>query len=539
MVSKIENRGAIWQAQDASSRSANIVTIYTLIFSLLGCGAIYVSIKIGGSSGLIEVFALVLAAGLLIQAWRKWEFGVQALLVVVIAEGAVRKWFLPSYAELVYFYKDGLMLTILIGYLRQWRKPPFVIKHQFKLFLGVLGAFVLYAFAIIFNPSAPHPLVSLMGVKAYCLYMPLAFIVPRMFPTKEKLVNFLKWYLVIALAVAALGALQFMDGNPDSELNRYAWSEDVSGSPQDTALFVDAAGSYYVRITSTFSFITGLTVYLPVMFALLLGLVSLRELRSVPLSIKCLYYATLGGVVVAAFMSGSRSVIVNLIIVTAVFYAFTSLGDAIRRFRQFAIAAVVVGLTLIIVAPHAVDALYTRAFGGETQVEEGGSRMAEIFRFPFEEAGYAGAFGYGIGATQNGVPALMKKLDLPFVGEQIPIPVESESSRVMLELGVVGFLLFGLLRLTILVTVWRVCMMIREPEHKSLAVAAFAALVFPLVAGGAVTVHTQNVYQWFLIGTIFALLNAERLPDYVAEQRASQQAKMQMQPALKPATLSL
>ena len=38
-----------------------------------------------------------------------------------------------------------------------------------------------------------------------------------------------------------------------------------------------------------------------------------------------------------------------------------------------------------------------------------------------------------------------------------------------------------------------------------------AALVVPLVIGGAVANHTQNVYQWFLVGIVLALYNAERL----------------------------
>ncbi|HYG82864.1 MAG TPA: hypothetical protein VD861_20880 [Pyrinomonadaceae bacterium] len=454
--------------------------------------------------------ALLAAAALLVLAWRRWETGVQALLVVVVVEGAIRKWFLPSYAELVYFYKDVLMVAVLGGYLMQRRKAPFVAGRQLKVFFVALAAFVIYAVAVVVNPSAPHLVASLFGLKAYCLYMPLVFLVPRMFTTREKLAGFLRWYLVIALMVAALGVWQFMDGSQDSALNRYAWSEEArGGAPQDTALFADSEGTYYVRITSTFSFVTGLTVYLPVVFALLLGLTSLGSARALPRAVRLLYYATMGAVAATAFMTGSRSVIVGLALVAVVFYAFTSLKDAMRRLRQLAVGGALILLTLASVAPHAVDALYQRAFGGEEQIEEGRARVMEVFNLPLKEAEYAGAFGYGIGATQNSVPALMARLGLARTGETIPVAVESEAARVMLELGVVGFLLFTLLRLSMLVTLWRACVAIRDRETKALAVACFAALVFPLVAGGAVVNHTQNVYQWFLVGTVFALLNCE------------------------------
>ncbi len=328
---------------------------------------------------------------------------------------------------------------------------------------------------------------------------------------KEKLVAFLRWYLVIALMVAAIGGWQFIDNRQDSELNRYALTEDAGGLPQDTAIFADSSGGYLVRVTSTFSFISGLTVYLPVAFALLLGLTSLGATKSLPMSVRLIYYLGIAGVVVTAFMSGSRGVIINLLLVAVIFFAFTSLKNAFKRLRQIIIVGACVFVALNLVAPQAVDGVYQRAFGGEEQIDEGRERIEAVFAFPFDEAGYAGPFGYGIGATQNSVPALMNRLSLSHTGEPIPLAVESESSRVMLELGVVGFVLFALMRLAVLLITLRACLVIRDPEMKALAVAAFANLLFFIVAGGAVINHTQNVYQWFLVGMVFALLNADKL----------------------------
>jgi hypothetical protein len=185
--------------------------------------------------------------------------------------------------------------------------------------------------------------------------------------------------------------------------------------------------------------------------------------------------------------------------------------DLIRRLRQAATGIVLICIGLTVFFPQAFDALYTRTFGGEEQVEEGRGRFEEGLRLPFDEAAYAGAFGYGVGATQNATPILMKNLNLPFMGEQIPIGYEGESGRLMLELGIVGYLLHLALRLSIFFTLLYTCLSIRDVESKSLSIAAFAALVFPLMLGGAVTMHTQNVYQWFLIGIPLAMLNAERL----------------------------
>jgi hypothetical protein len=94
---------------------------------------------------------------------------------------------------------------------------------------------------------------------------------------------------------------------------------------------------------------------------------------------------------------------------------------------------------------------------------------------------------------------------------RLPADAEGEPGRVTIELGMIGFVLYTLMRLILLVTIWRMSMSIRDRESKMLAFAATAALVVPLVAGGAITTHTLNVYQWFLVGMVFALYNAERL----------------------------
>jgi hypothetical protein len=279
------------------------------------------------------------------------------------------------------------------------------------------------------------------------------------------------------------------------------------------ANFQDSAGSNYVRVTGPFSYLSGLAIYLPTMFALLLGLISQRLIRSLSKSSRWIYHIALAVVATTAFMTGSRSAVLDLIVIALIFYGLASKKDLIRRLRQAAIGLVLIGFALTVFFPQAFDALYTRALGGEEQVKEGKGRFEEVYRLPFNEAAYAGAFGYGVGATQNATPVLMSKLNLPFIGEQIPIGYEGESGRVMLELGVVGYLLHVFLRLSILVTLLYSCFSIRDIESKSLAVAALAALIFPLLIGGAVTQHTQNVYQWFLIGIPLAMLNAEKLSD--------------------------
>jgi hypothetical protein len=510
LMSKQDNNQTTEKPQATLKKwNQNRPLILTLVGSFVGIVVTYVATHIRGVVGGIEVILLAAGLAILFRALRDWQFGVKTLLVVVIIEGAIRKWFMPSASDLVYFYKDILMIVILLSYFKKHGKTPLVIKRQLKAVTLLLGIFMLYALGSMGLPGGPHPVIGLLGFKAYCLYIPLAFLIPRVFPSKEELLHFLKWYLLIVLPVAVIGVMQFLESDPQSALNRYAVNEEVTGRAS-IAMFGTSAEVYYVRITSTFSYITGLTVYVPIMFALLLALTSLSAKQNLQRSIKMLYYAAVGATVVLAFMTGSRTAVLSIAVIVVVFYFFTAQRNTFRRLQQIAVVGVILYFALTTLFPQAYDAFYNRTFGSEDKVSEGWDRVSSVLNLPIEESAYAGLLGYGIGLTQNSVPALMKRLNIPD-DNPIPIPYEGEPGRVMLELGIAGFFLYTMLRVALLIMVFRMCFMIRDLESKLLAYAAAASLIFPLVAGGAITTHTQNVYQWFLVGVVMALLNAERL----------------------------
>jgi cell division protein FtsW (lipid II flippase) len=210
-------------------------------------------------------------------------------------------------------------------------------------------------------------------------------------------------------------------------------------------------------------------------------------------------------------MTGSRSTIIALIVITLVFFGLTSHMNLKRRLVQFVLISGIVLFVITSLFPSAFDALKTRAFGSEEQVEEGSGRITGVFSIPIEEAAYAGAFGYGIGATQNYVPALVNRLELNNWGEPLPPIREDEPFRVMLELGIIGYILYCLMRFALIIMLWKISLSIRDKESKSLSVAISAVLTIHLFMGGGVVVHTQNVFQWFLIGVCIALANIEAL----------------------------
>src|SRR5262249_13384558 len=157
----------------------NRSTIIALAAGLAGAGVVYLINKSDlHLSGLAPV-GLVAGLLLIVRAGRNWEFGVKSILVIVVLEGAVRKWLLPSFSEVVYFYKDILIAVTLLAYLSKRSKVPLTIKRYLSPLSLALMAFTIYSLIVALNPTGSHILISLLGLKAYCLYIPLTFMTAR------------------------------------------------------------------------------------------------------------------------------------------------------------------------------------------------------------------------------------------------------------------------------------------------------------------------------------------------------------------------
>src|SRR5262249_905294 len=116
----------------------------------------------------------------------------------------------------------------------------------------------------VLNPNSPSILVGLMGLKAYFLYVPIAFILPYAFKSREHLFHMIWRYLVLAIPVASLGLMQ-VAGGPDSFLNTYV-------IPTEDGPGLEHFGyENIVRSSGTFSYISGYTAFLTFVAFLAIG----------------------------------------------------------------------------------------------------------------------------------------------------------------------------------------------------------------------------------------------------------------------------
>jgi len=462
---------------------------------------------------------MILLAGVAAIAWstRRWREGIKIALILAIFEGALRKWVFPGAQDLVYFAKDVFLLGAYAGFLRDRRRlryrPPAVPAVS-----TTLALLVVLGLLEVFNPNLPNLLVGILGFKAYFFYVPLLYILPAVFPSDESLAKSIRAYLRIAVPVGLLALAQFFSP-ADSILNTYARSNEPASA-------ITFGSSTYVRVTATFSFISGYTAYLLAMSILLLAWLGATRWRfrgNVDL------LAALGFTLLGMLMTGSRGPLLAFVLILPLYWWL-----AIVRERQSGatLLRLLIGLGLIAIllnqfGSEAVGAFGGRASGsGRTAVLE---RISTPFVAPLKVLPDVGLFGFGIGAAHQAATALAGG-PIPFVWLR-GLAVEAESGRILLELGPVGFFLLYFVRLYMVFFALRQVFRLRTSFHRALAT---SSLLFFLVQIPGTIVYdvTSSLYFWASGGLLLTALKLDREAVTAAARR---QTRPLTRPALEPA----
>lgn len=346
---------------------------------------------------------------------------------LLLFEGALRKWVLPSLANPLLIVRDPVVLLL---YFLAWKNGVFP-RNPF-IFFGVLLAII----TLFVGSLAPDNtvFVALYGARTNFLHLPLIFLIPRVFEARDvHRVGF--WVLVIAIPMALLMALQFRSA-PGSWIN--------AGTEGNFIQIRSEAGR--IRAPGTFSFITGPTLFYSLTAAFLLS--SQFVPKRYPLWL--LIAATLS-LIVATAVSSSRSLLAGIAVVVMFAVSCMILRMRVTARMVYSFGAVVVFLYLLSklpfvqegitifsarVASASVDenqsgGLLTRFLGSYTSV------IPLLFDAP--------AFGRGLGMGTNVGAALLS-------GKAQFLLAELEWQRHVLESGPLLGGLFILYR--IILTSW-------------------------------------------------------------------------------------
>jgi hypothetical protein len=435
------------------------------------------------------------AAGATLWAIANWRQALQVVMVLLVVEGAIRKWLFPGAQDVVYLGKDVILLGTYLGFLRErerlrYKSPPLPALYT-ALALGA-GVGVLE----IFNPNLPNLLVGVLGFKAYFLYVPILFVLPAAFPTDRDLVLFLRRYILLSIPVGVLAVAQFLSPS-SSVLNTYARSDEASG-------YVSTFGSSeYVRVTATFSYISGYGSYLVAITILVLAYLAAARWR---LQHSLVAHAALGMAALGMLMTGSRGPVLILALLFPIYWWLAVIRGAEggATFARLLLGLTLVGILLGSLGSDAIAAFRGRAAGSE----DIGGRLLAPFIAPWDILSDAGPIGYGIGATHQTAAAVTSGI-VPYSWVHAR-GTEVESGRVMLEIGPVGFLLVYFVRIYLVGFALRQVFVLRTTFHRAVATACLLFFLAQL-PGSIVFDVTSDLFFWFFGGLLLTVMRLDRL----------------------------
>ncbi|MDB9458674.1 hypothetical protein PN473_09705, partial [Dolichospermum circinale CS-545/17] len=419
-----------------------------------------------------------------------WRKSVKFALIIVVLEGALRKWVLPQASDMIYFLKDIILLGAYLKFYSS-SEPKYHRKSGF-LTITLFLCTGWCAFQI-FNPSLGSPIIGIFGFKAYLFYIPLMWMLPTLFESQEELYQFLRNYLLLVIPVSILAIVQFFSPT-NSPLNVYA-----PGAVKQVA----TAGEN-VRVTGTFPYIAGYSTYMSFCFSLLIPLISLPQRKK--WQIITFIEALL--VTGTSFMTGARGLLIFEILFLLGYFSLlwlTKPSKAIHNSKNFILPTLLISAVVPVFFQKAIEAFFTRA----TTASDSGSfaeRAFSAFTEPLAAMQFKGFDSYGIGATHPAIPVLRNALQL-YSGEALP-PSEGELGRVVLEIGIFGFILWYALRLYLIISLLGRFLKLKTPFLRNLALAVFLfhAINF---TGQLIFNTTFGVYYWFFSGFIFLLPQLE------------------------------
>ena len=346
-------------------------------------------------------------------------------LILLIFEGALRKWILPGFAAPLLIVRDPVVILIYLVAFR-YRLFP-MTKFMVALLFIALGSFVLSYFVDEF-----YLYVTLYGFRCNFLHLPLIFILPLFLKYSDiiKIGNFL---LKIVFPMAILMVYQFFS-SPENWINKGAGADAVQ----------IRATVENIRPPGVFSYITGIAEYFALVTAFLLYYTINRKFKNVPLQ-----FLSISGIIAGSLVSISRLTMSGIIGVLIV--GFCSLFFQPSKIRQHLIALFILGgLSVAIIqvdfAKKAIETFNVRL--EEASNAEGGS--AGFFRRILDSTfGYFTNMdqiplqGYGLGMGTAAGSQMIK-------GE-VYLLTEDEVGRILYESGPIFGLAFILWR-------WGLCL---------------------------------------------------------------------------------
>lgn len=413
--------------------------------------------------------------------------------LLLIFEGALRKWIVPQLSTPLLLVRDPIALLIIGEAIRSHKWP-----RQWSAVTGVLSVSLL-GLCFVQLIAGDNPWFSaLYGLRSYLLPFPVAFIMGENLDTEDlrKFGNCTLWLL---LPMVGLEVAQYL-APTSSWLN--------AGAGIGSAQIDSAAG--HVRASATFSFATGPVAYIPMAAAFIFyGMVNDKFVK------KWLLWAASAALIISIPVSGARTVVVLLsaVLICVATAAMFGVSQFMGSLKTIAIVAVlVVPISFLPVFSDATKTLQERF--SNASMNEGdatgsaNSRILGPMMDSLQESVYSKNWlGMGMGYGSNAVAKLV-------AGQTQFMAGENEFPRVINEFGLpcgVAFMLFRwVLGLMVLASAFA-----RVRDYEPLAW-LLAPITFASLQGALME---QPTTQGFMVVTLAFSLAALKRTEISAESR--------------------
>jgi len=364
---------------------------------------------------------------------RAVRISIWIYMALLVIEGALRKWTLPSLSDPLLVIRDPVVLATYYFAMRA-RIFPNNIWLLLLAIIGLPSAGLTLVTLYSYFPFKAIVLADLYGFRSNFFHLPLIFVMASAFNLEDvKKVG--RWTLLMMIPMAVLMALQFQS-SPDSFINK------TVGAGEGLQLTTSGGK---IRPPATFSFISGPVFYLSVTMAFLIyGVLNKGVYR------RWLLLGSAAGLLIGVTVSGSRAcVLAVVLVVMAILVILVVHPSAVNKVGGTLLALVVVGLiaTRLPFFKEGLTVLSDR-FMDSAEVAEtsvvGGliERMIHEFTEPLSYFSKIPLTGYGLGLGTAGGARFL-------TGQGTILLTENEWGRIIAESGPILGLAF---------IVWRIAL---------------------------------------------------------------------------------
>jgi hypothetical protein len=444
---------------------------------------------------------------------NNWRHGVYFFLGWLLFEDFARKFLSNNMG--IYFAKDILLAVVYLSFFMACRRKEKDVQTFRPPFLMALLVFAWFGVLQMFNPASTSIFYGILGMKLYFYYMPLIVLGYAFMNSEEELRRFFHVNLGLMLVIVALGIVQAVAGhtflNPENpaadikELSTLYREAPISGVLvyRPTSVFV-SAGRFSDMLIVAWMMVFGFSGYL-----------LLRHRRG-----RLFAFIALGLNVAGALMCASRGVFMwtlgSGVVGGAAFLwgAPWRQGEARQVMKTLVRAGLGVVLAVVALLATYPEALLDRlAVYSETLDPRSPANELLHRTRDYPLANFMAAFtyprwpyGYGIGAVSLGGQYVTRIMHVP----PSTGGVESGFGNIVVEMGIVGLLLWFVMAGAVLISAWRVVRKLRGSPWFPLAFMIFLyvfllLLPFTFVGLQAYEDFVLNAYAWILVGILFRL----------------------------------